>query len=358
MINFDISRWERIRYNYSKWWKGEAQKPLLGVVIKKTRKDNPPKIITQANICDMQSPEKVVDGIEWILSGYEFYGDAFPMFNMDCFGPGVLAAFLGAELDNTSGRVWFHYKEQEIYDLEINLDYNNKWLKYLSDIYRIATQRFAGRAIIGMTDLGGVMDVLSTFRPSEKLLFDLYDYPVQIQNATKKIREYWHEVYDYLCNILKSKEVGYTDWSAIYSVESSYVMQSDFSYMIGNDMFKDFILQDIEYSCNKIVNTVFHLDGEGELKHLSDLLAIKQLKAVQWIPGTGNKPYDQWPEVYKKIASKGKLIQIGGNSSFDEIDNIIKQTGLPGYINRPQFYFDEKDKDYALMQLKKFGVEI
>ena len=47
-------------------------------------------------------------------------------------------------------------------------------------IYRAAVERWQGSVIIGMTDLGGNLDILSTFRPSEKLLLDLYDAPGEV----------------------------------------------------------------------------------------------------------------------------------------------------------------------------------
>jgi 5-methyltetrahydrofolate--homocysteine methyltransferase len=56
------------------------------------------------------------------------------------------------------------------------------------------------------------------------------------------------------------------------------------------------------------VNVFYHLDGKGELPHLDQLLAIEELAGVQWVPGEGSPPLQEWPEVLNKIADSDKKI--------------------------------------------------
>ena len=90
-------------------------------------------------------------------------GDGFPYVNFDCFGPGVVAAFCGARLDNSSGQVWFFpQKKQEIGDIHVKYDPENIWVKRIKDIYRAGLDRWNGSVIMGMPDLGGVLDVAAS----------------------------------------------------------------------------------------------------------------------------------------------------------------------------------------------------
>ncbi|MDR0405942.1 MAG: hypothetical protein LBH54_03990, partial [Clostridiales bacterium] len=130
----------------------------------------------------------------------------------------------------------------------------------------------------------------------------------------------WLRYYNELSDVIREGGAGFSDWSGVYSAEPCYIVQSDFSYMISDDMFVDFELAHLQESCEKIKNTIFHLDGPGELSHLDAILGIGELDCVQWIPGEGNPPSAQWQEVNRKIKAAGKSLYITGDpANFDAV---------------------------------------
>ena len=52
---------------------------------------------------------------------------------------------------------------------------------------------------------------------------------------------------------------------------------------------------------------VAHTDIVG---NLDILLAIPNLRGIQWIPGAGQPPADEWLDVLKRIRTAGKLCQV------------------------------------------------
>ena len=178
-------------------------------------------------------------------------------------------------------------EQKEISELHFEFDPHNRWFLRLRELYLTAAAHFRGNALLSMVDLGGVLDILSTFRPGELLLYDLIDEPEQVKRVTKEIEEAWRKIYWELYGAQNAAEYGCTDWSTIYSRSPSYVLQCDFCYMIGTDMFEEFVLHTLQRDCLALTNTLYHLDGEGELRHLDRLLSIPALKAVQWVPGAG-----------------------------------------------------------------------
>ena len=118
------------------------------------------------------------------------------------------------------------------------------------------------------------------------------------------------------------------------SSKSYYMLQCDLAYMLGPEMFNEFILPELTQSCARIDRPFYHLDGEGQLKHLDALLAIPNLRGIQWIPGEGNKPLHAWPEVFRKIADSGKKIQLFFNPDEDPylLDKIADQIGRSDII--------------------------
>ena len=119
---------------------------------------------------------------------------------------------------------------------------------------------------------------------------------------------------------------GYSDWSGIYSATPSYILQSDFAYMIGPEMFRTFVLPHIEDACQRLDNAIYHLDGVGQLAHLDMLLALPRLKAVQWVYGDGKPSARHWMEVYQKIARAGKR-----NFVIGDVREVCGQLGGNAY---------------------------
>lgn len=331
-FDFDNTRWKQIQANTDAWWAGTLDRPLLQIRLHNappTRKLPKVPCYPFQSFYDFSiSAADIVDAWEYELSTIRYLGDAFPQVYAN-FGPGVIAAFLGEVLKNGKDTVWFHpVRKQEIGDIQFEYDKDNIWLCRIKQIMAAAIERWQGSVQVGITDLGGNLDILSSFRPNEELLFDLYDHPDAVKNLTWQAHELWWRYFNELNTILQPLNPGYTAWCPIFSRTPYYILQSDFSYMIGPDMFDEFVKPELAASCNHLSNAFYHMDGKGQLPHLDSLLSIPNLKGVQWVPGTGAPGYQHWPDVYRKIHDAGKLIQIyNHHESFDVFDAIAEQVG-------------------------------
>ncbi|MDY7009808.1 MAG: hypothetical protein SVV80_03560 [Planctomycetota bacterium] len=328
-IDFDKERWERTSENYRRWWTGELDRPLIKVSVSgRDPGRTKPKLPDYRFIPFYDSSiaaEAIIDRRDYNLSCCSFPGDAFPSTWLN-FGAGVVAAFMGANLECGNDTAWFHPPwEQEIANIHFRYDPDNYWLKRVKDLARAAIERWDGLVQTGMTDLGGNLDVLSTFRPSERLLLDLYDHPEDVNRLAWESHELWFRYYTEINEVLQPVNPGYSDWADIYSPEPSYMLQCDFCYMIGPEMFDEFVKPELSAACKRLKNPFYHLDGPGQLAHLDSLLEIPELKGVQWIPGDGSPGMSQWPEVYRKIRAAGKLIQLYLSDSGLDVLNIVSE---------------------------------
>ncbi|GAA0247222.1 hypothetical protein GCM10008922_05080 [Faecalicatena contorta] len=316
---FSASRMAETKVLYDLWWEQKTERPVAGVMVKNRVPDLPkPKypLLSQSNCNDWTIPlDGVLDAIEYELCSYEYIGDSYPLFRLDCFGPGIIAAILGAVLDNSTGNVWFkpgRIRKPE--DLHLSFNEDNPWFLRLKALMERASERFEGRLLLSMPDIGGILDILAVFRPGELLLYDLHDYPEQIKILCGQIFQCWKEIYTKFSEYLRMEEFGYTDWSSLLSSEPSYVIQSDFSYMIGTDMFTEFELPNLAGFCSLLPRTMYHMDGSGQIRHLEKLLKLPGLKAIQWVPGDGSPPCGHYRELYERIERAGMNIQIPGDS--------------------------------------------
>ena len=358
-IDFNPQRWDRVRETYGQWWAKELDRPVIPVIVKGNDPGRPEPetpLLTQQTSLDLSVPAgDLIDRIDYELSKNIYLGDSFPYYNMDCFGPGVVAAFLGAVPDNSTGNIWFEPEEiVDLKDMHFQYDPENIWWKRVQEIYREAVRLWNGDVVIGMVDLGGILDILATFRSTERLLMDLYDQPEEIKRLTWEIHELWMRYYHEINDILSPVARGYSDWSKIFSEKPSYVIQSDFTFMVGTPMFVEFAKPELQAAAAKIPHTLFHLDGPGELNHLDELLSIGDINAIQWVPGAGAPPQTQWPEVYRKISQAGKGIQLF--DGLDCIEAVAAQIGTTRGLLHWDIEVAPEEMDTVIKRLEKFGV--
>lgn len=362
-IAFDEKRWERVKETSRAWWAGELDRPLIQIRLHGGEADRPEPRVPGHGFFSFYNPSitagQIIDRSDYDLSRQEFLGDAFPTAWAN-FGPGVLAAFLGAYLENGESTVWFKPdRERDLSELDFFLNRENEWLQRVSDIGRAAGDRWDGLVQFGVTDLGGALDVLSTFRPGELLLTDLHDDPEGVKARVWDLHKLWFEAYEYLHGELRPPNPGYTAWTPIFSQETYYMLQCDFCFMIGPEMFDEFVKPELAACCKRLANPFYHLDGPGELPHLDSLLTIDELKGVQWIPGAGAPGVESWPEVYRKIREAGKLVQLFGSQSamnWRVLDVLAEQLGdARGICMIADAPVGERDEVMAF--LKKYGAD-
>ena len=315
-IDFSKNRWDDLLDTYTRWWAGELGRPLLQLSLGGYDPGRPEPELPGYHFTSFYDfsvpPEAIVDRWDWGLSTHRFVGDGFPSVWPN-FGAGVMAAFLGARVLNRpdGDTTWFEPVElQEPADIHLAYDAANPWYQRVQSVMRAAAERWEGLVQVGMTDLGGSLDVVSSFLPGERLLVDLYDHPDEIKRINWDVNRLWKQYYRELSDVLRPTNPGYTAWTSILSAEPYYVLQCDFCYMISPDMFDEFVKPELADMCKHLTNPFYHLDGPGQLPHLDSLLQIEELKGVQWIPGAGQPPLEAWTDVFRKIHDAGKLIQI------------------------------------------------
>ena len=109
--------------------------------------------------------------------------------------------------------------------------------------------------------------------------------------------------------------------------------------MIGNAMFRQFVLPTLERDVQRLTNVIYHLDGIGELNHLDTILQIRGLRAVQWVFGEGQPGTPHWTDVYEKIRRAGKRLWLTGGA--EDILETVRRIGgrdvyMPVWLNARQ----------------------
>ncbi len=331
-ISFSAQQWERVKSVNTLWRDRKLGRPLVqwtlrGADAGRPEPSVPPngKGTTSFNLD--YTAEQIVDRWDYDLSTCRFLGDAFPHVWPD-FGPGILAAFVGGEAAAANGTVWYYpgeFKNVDPRDMRIVYRDASVWLDRIRDICRAATARWDGAVQVAMTDLGGTLDVLASLRTTETLLTDLYDCPEAVERLTWEIHDCWFNYYDDLCACLP-RNPGYSAWAEVFAREPAYMLQCDFAYMIGPEMFDRFVLPELRRSCQRLPGgSFYHQDGIGQLPHTASLHGIPELAGMQWQPGDGQPPACRWTDQLRRIRDDGKLLQTWGGP--DELEHMLAHVG-------------------------------
>jgi 5-methyltetrahydrofolate--homocysteine methyltransferase len=308
-IRFSDDRWKQIERDWQTWWAGELQRPLVTIEIS----DPVPGAETsQLTRWGLDTPiDQLLDNRQRLLEATHWLGDAFPKWWPN-FGPGTIAAFQGSRVSWTPDTTWFWPLEgvRSLADIHPRFDPDNAWWLRIREVTRRAVERWGGQVLVGISDIGGNLDVLAGLRSSEKLLLDVTEDPEQVDRLAGEITGLWARYYNELEAITRTAGRGNACWGPVWSPGRGYMLQCDFSYMISPRMFRRFVLPDLAACCELLDYGFYHMDGKGQLPHLDHLLSIARLRGIQWQPGDGQPKADGWLPVLQRIRAAGKLCQI------------------------------------------------
>ena len=105
-LHFTQEDWERIERDWTAWWAGELDRPLVMIQYSHPAVADAPAFTSSLPL-DMPA-EEVIDRYQSVLEATHFYGDAWPKWWPN-FGPGIVAGFLGAQVGQRHGyclRFW------------------------------------------------------------------------------------------------------------------------------------------------------------------------------------------------------------------------------------------------------------
>jgi 5-methyltetrahydrofolate--homocysteine methyltransferase len=330
-LQFSINDMQRVKQDWTNWWKGTIDHPFFGIEAIDDEAAGIPFTYNEVTPVetDALSAEQILDGIEEFGEGIHWYGGAFPKFWPN-YGPGLMAAFLGSNLRIQPDTVWFDPLGVDgLAQIKPCFNPENLWWQQVRKLTTLATERWDERVMVGFTDLGGNLDILASLRGSENLLLDLSDDPEDVLGLLTEITHLWMQYYDQLFNQTNGNESGTCGWSPLWAPGKLYMLQSDFSYMISPRMFKRFVMPDLTACCDFLDYPFYHLDGVGQLNHLDQILSIPNLRGIQWIPGAGQPEPEVWIDVLKKIRDAGKLCQVYVTRTG--MEKIVSALGWQGF---------------------------
>jgi hypothetical protein len=342
---------------FDAFWEGELiDRALISMYLPKER---PVRAVPRKKFSSHRERwldiEYRIDEIDAQLSNAEFLGDALPVAFTN-MGPGIFSAWCGCGYEFGEDTTW---TEPIIEDWETDaekgkLDMVNPFFVKLEELTRGLIERGGGRFITSLTDFHPGGDHLAALRDSERLAMDLFDNPEAVKAMLARAQGDYYRAYDHFYGIIREAGLPATSWIPAAVDGRYYIPSNDFSCMISTAMYEEFFLDGIVDECRFYDRSIYHLDGPGALRHLDTILAIKDLDAVQWVPGAGNEGFERWISVYQRIQKAGKGIYLMCDvSDLDRIFETLRPEGV--WIASITGVNDRETADSVLKRVEKWS---
>jgi len=326
--------WEKAKERMNAWWEGEIIDRVVIQVTAPRKRARGNSTWTEWDLVhNLNDVERVIQAFEKQCQQTYFGGEAFPNFWIN-LGPGIMGAYIGAEPKIADDTVWFQTPrpwEEVLREVKFNPD--NKWWTLTQSITSQIVEKSDDRFFVGMTDLGGNLDIAASLRGTQNLLLDLVDFPERVKKLLENINQLWFRYYEGLNHIIGKKMHGTSSWMQIWSCKKWYPLQCDFSAMISPKMFEEFVAPYLQEQCQWLDHKIYHWDGPGEIPHLDILLDIPELDGIQWTPGAGNPGVGspEWFPLYKRIQEKRKLLVLL-DMATEDIEHVMDELSPYGLL--------------------------
>ena len=255
-------------------------------------------------------------------------------------GPGSLALYLGSEPGFSWATVWFEAcmkaDDPESFPF-VKYDPENRWWKTHFDMVKYGAERAKGKGYMTVPDLVEGLDILAAMRDPQRLLYDLYDRPAWVHRWLDHLDGLYFDYFDRIYDVVKDENGGnsFTAFQ-VWAPGRMAKVQCDFCYLIGPDMFAEFVAPYLARQCARLDYSVYHLDGPACIPHVQHLVKIPKLNAIQWTPGAGAADLGDpcWYDLYHEVRAGGKGLLLLGVRP-DLIKPLLKEFGPDGLFIMP-----------------------
>jgi 5-methyltetrahydrofolate--homocysteine methyltransferase len=283
----------------------------------------PPTYLTEVH----RGIDVALDAVDTYCAGTLYLGDAIPSWKPS-IGPDQFAAFLGTEIHyspdsaNTSWAVpWVSSWENA---LPLCLQEASEPWQFMQQAVRRTAERGEGRYLCQMLDLHTGADALAGMRGAQQLIYDIVDRPEWVERALADVRVAFYPVYDRIYELGRMAERG--SIRGIYSEGRTNIVACDFAALLSPELFRRFVLPQIEDEAEYLDHSIFHIDGPDMLPHLEAILSVPGIDAINWVPGSQNRHrrFASWTELFHRVQKAGKIMQIYGVNA-EEVKALAKE---------------------------------
>ena len=307
--------WESSKLRFEALWSRELiDRCCISVTApRKGKEDIYKKLKSVPRLHNWGDAEAIVKRHKSLFEVTFFGGESFPGIWLNMGPSGHAGFFKNVSYKVVNGEtVWF----TPLLDQELShqLVFEKKSALYAMTLeharYYVAESK--GSFFVSMPDTSGNLDALAHLRGSDKLLVDLLLNPAEVKDTLKIIQSAWEKTILEIYQIVKTNNDGGSMiyWLKTWAPGLHSQLQADISVMISPELYKEFIVPELASQSAFLDYSLYHLDGNEQIRHLDLLLALEHIQIIQWTSVAGQPSPIHFLDVFKKIQKSGKALLI------------------------------------------------
>lgn len=326
--------WETIKKRLELLWENEVwDRPCVSV--KCPKDENDPFIDIKPEGQEelkeyYTNPEKILNrNLECFDKTY-FGGDAFPCI-FPYWGTGGHAKYLESKVLYFPDTIWLEPAFEDYEEFDFSFDQTSPVFQAELEALKYLAKMGQGKFFVALPDNCGSYDALSQLRGGEDFIMDFLEEPELVKKYGNRLVDILIESGNEIFDAIRENNDGgsvhgyYNTWAPGTHMQ----MQCDLSVMISSDMFRDFIVEELERTAGWLDYSVYHMDGLEQLRHLDMILAVKDINMIQWVQVSGQPDITKNLEYVHKIQAAGKgLVVEASKKQLNTIVNEISPKGL------------------------------
>jgi hypothetical protein len=102
--------------------------------------------------------------------------------------------------------------------------------------------------------------------------------------------------------------------------------------MVSAELYRKFILPEMEEITNWVDYSFYHLDGPNARHHVPALLELPRLRGIQYQPGAASLriPAIHWLPLYRSIQNAGKCVQM--HAKYEDVEALLEALDPRGLL--------------------------
>ncbi len=346
--------WETIKKRMQLLWENEIlDRPMVAVECPRDEAD----LYRNEKPADPVELKKYYTDPEWILTRnierFEktyFGGDALPCI-FPYWGTGGHAKYLGPHVQYHRDTIWIDPAFSDYEEFSFAFDRENETYQAELSAMRYLAEEGMGKFFVSMPDNCGSYDALSQLRGGEEFIIDLLEEPELVKNCGNQMVDLLIQSGNEMFKILRENNDGGSTqgWYGTWCPGTHMQLQCDLSVMISQEMFAEFIVEELKRTADWLDHAIYHMDGLEQLRHLDQILAVPGIDMIQWVQVVGQPDLTapknlsaarriqqagkgllvfvnkcQLDTLVRELSPQGRFLIVGDAKNRQEADEIVK----------------------------------